>query len=195
MILCIQTFGRAAWHSVLTDPIRLLRFWGFLRWNTAIFIAFMVFAYLLALLGNMIAVGVAPDAVAVEGVNGTRVAAACGIVEAGLFLQTSFMLVFTVLVLRWNMISKPWEVEWDPVRKLRWTWKKLLRVILACIAFLMVSVVCQTTHSSNVRLPAETGLPATGVLPSLANFEWNSLRIRRRPSAWYVIMSSAMYRS
>ena len=91
------------------------------------------------LIGNIIAVATAPEALIVEGRNARIVRAAYGIVEAGLLLQTIFLLLFMGLVWRWKSVSHDWEPEWDAVRRRTWTWKALLRTVLIGAGLLMVS--------------------------------------------------------
>jgi hypothetical protein len=140
MIMSIQTFGRAAWHSVIPDPVQLKRLWGFLRWNTCVFITLMMCTYLLILIGNMIVVSAAPNAVSIKGVNDSTIKIAYGVVEAGLVIQSLLLFVFTVLVWRWTVISRYWDIVWDETRQHKWTWKQLLQVVRASSVLLMVSL-------------------------------------------------------
>lgn len=147
MVTCVQTFGRAAWHSILTEPDRLSRFWGFARWNTTIFVTFMAFSYIFFVIGNMTTVAVASDAVAGEASSARTVRNAIAVVEAGLIIQSILLLAFTILVWRWKVISRGWDPEWDPQRKFKWTWKRLLTATLVCVTLLMVSAYEFWTHS------------------------------------------------
>ena len=106
MIACVQIFGRAAWHSVLPDPTQLVRFRGFLRWNTSIFITFMIGSYILILIGNVVVVNTAPDAVIKTGRHEITLRAAYAIVETGLIIQSLFLLAFMVLVFRWRYVTQ-----------------------------------------------------------------------------------------
>ena len=45
--------------------------------------------------------------------------AAYAIVEAGLIIQSLFLLAFMALVFRWRYVTQHWEVEWDPVRRMK----------------------------------------------------------------------------
>ena len=141
MFACFQTFGRAASHSVLPNPPRLTRFRGFLRFNTSVFIGLTLLAYFLALIGDMMVIGTVPATVVTKGHNVSTVRAAYGVVEGSLALQSVLLIVFAVLVARWKTISRDWDVEWDDMRRMTWTWKKLLQTVLTCVGLLMVSAV------------------------------------------------------
>jgi hypothetical protein len=109
------------------------RFWGFARWNTTIFITFISCSYIFFIIGNTIALAVYYDALSNRfWIHGPR------IVEAGLIIQSIFLLLFTILVWRWRIVSRDWDVPWDSKRKFKWTWKQLLTAVMICIAMLMV---------------------------------------------------------
>ncbi len=91
------------------------------------------------LIGNMMVVAMAPDAVVYNGDHAARVKAAYGTVEAGLILQMLFLVTFMLLAWRWKSVSRDWDIEWDAVRRSRWTWKALLRIVLAGTGLLVVS--------------------------------------------------------
>jgi hypothetical protein len=148
MIACIQTFGRAAWHSVLNNPPHQKRFSGFLLWNTTVFTSFMVFSYAFILIGNIIAVAVAPDAIAIKGKDATSIRVAYGVVEGGLVVQSLFLLALIVLVWRWTSVSHDWQIEWDDAHRYKWTWKTLLRNVQICAGLLVVSCTKSSRTSS-----------------------------------------------
>jgi hypothetical protein len=109
------------------------RFWGFAKWNTTIFIIFISFSYIFFVIGNMIALAVYYDAL-----NNRFLIHGPRLVEAGLLIQSICVLLFSILVWRWRMVSRDWDVPWDSKRRFKWTWKQLLKAIMACIALLMV---------------------------------------------------------
>ena len=180
MIACIQTFGRAAWHSLLSNDRHLRRLRGCLRCNSPLFVTFMVFAYVLMLIGNMMVVVIASNAVGSSGGNTRRSKAAYGIVEGGLIFQTLLLLIFMLLVWRWKYVSDDWEVEWHQVRRARWTWKALLRIALGGAGLLLVGTArsCQRSRAG-ANLLGQTGICPGSILLDFARSQMASLCLRR----------------
>ena len=179
MIAYVQTFGRAAWHSLLSNVSHLIRLRGFLRCNTLLFVTFMLFAYVLMLIGNMTVVAIASDAGGSSDVTARRIKAAYAIVEGGLILQTLLLLIFALLVWRWKYISGDWDVEWDEVRRARWTWRPLLRVVLGGAGLLLVGTACSCQQSRADYNPlGQTSLHSDSLLLDFARSQMAALRLR-----------------
>lgn len=82
-------------------------------------------------------VAAAPSAV-VDTHNQSQVNTGNGLVKAGLVIQLIILAAFTLFVWRFHFISEHWDVDWTAGRRVGWTWRKLLTIVLASLGLLFV---------------------------------------------------------
>jgi hypothetical protein len=136
-IAIIQTFGRAAWHAVISNPPQMTRLWGFLRWNTLFVTIISLLVWSLLCVGSVLAVAAAPDAI-VDTENQPLVTAGYGLVKAGLVIQFIVLAMFSLFVWRFRIISKHWDVDNRAGLKRTWTWQRLMVVVLSSLVLLFI---------------------------------------------------------
>lgn len=130
-------FGRSSWAGALSNPRELEPLWGFLRWNTLVITSTSLLTFGLLVTGCIVVVSSAPDG-KVDNSNHTVVNAGNGVLKAALVLQLLILAAFTLLVWRFQRVSQDWDVQWDERRKFKWTWKKLIIMVLASLGLLFV---------------------------------------------------------
>jgi hypothetical protein len=136
-IAIIQTFGRAAWHAVISNPRQMARLWGFLRWNTLFITIISLLVWSLLCIGSVLVVAAAPDAI-VDNTNQSPVTAGNGLVKAGLVIQFIILAMFTLFVWRFRVISMHWEVDNRAGLKRTWTWQRLMIIVMVSLVLLFI---------------------------------------------------------
>ena len=130
-------FGRSAWAGALYNPTHLQPLWGFLRWNTFVITFTSLLTFTLLCAGCIVIVSSAPNG-NVNKSNHTAVNAGTGVLKAALVLQLLILVAFTLLVWRFQRVSKDWDVQWSERRKFTFTWKQLIIVLLVSLVLLFV---------------------------------------------------------
>ena len=104
MVGLIQIFGRAAWHCALADSRSLSKYWGFLRWNTAIFVFLNAFTFVFNVVGAMVkAIGKDQPGILHAGTT---------LIKTGLFLQLFVWVLFLIVIARFKVVSSQWQYGW-----------------------------------------------------------------------------------
>ncbi|RMD40177.1 hypothetical protein DV735_g4965, partial [Chaetothyriales sp. CBS 134920] len=130
----VQIFGRVAWYGSIWDARRISYYWGFLRWNTSIFVVLHTIVFIVEMVGSIV-VAVAATA------NDTPTASAgMTVINTGLILQLLVILAFSTIAFRFRTVSREWydgPINGNNMK--RRSWKTLLTAILACCLLTMLA--------------------------------------------------------
>jgi hypothetical protein len=134
---CIQIFGRAARAALQSNPRHSKPLRGFVRCNTIIFGLLIFCAWLVVAIGSAVVTIGAPRG-QVESDNLLVVMAGQGVMKAGLIVQLVVLLTFFFIVWRFRVFSMHWNINSDAIGRFRWTWKRLVNVLLCSMGLLVV---------------------------------------------------------
>ncbi|RMZ86338.1 hypothetical protein DV736_g6437, partial [Chaetothyriales sp. CBS 134916] len=128
----VQIFGRVAWYGSVWDARKIAYYWGFLRWNTSVFVVLHSAVFVVEMVGSIVVAVATAD-------NPQKISGGMMVIKIGLILQMLVIVAFSIIVARFRTISTDWDVGPNGVHK-SGSWKTLLTAILACC---FVTIVAQ----------------------------------------------------
>jgi len=132
---CYMAFGRVIFHVTPPERRNFKNLWLPARFITPIFVTLDIIGFLIMFIGlGGMAASVASDDIKSDPVKlKDTVDNARSALKVGLVLQLGMFIVFTLLALRFMMVSKRWRNQWPDAK-----WRKFAFVICAACFLLLV---------------------------------------------------------
>jgi hypothetical protein len=152
---CYTAFSRVVWFSCPTHALSFKTLWCFPRWITPTFVIFDLLSFLIQLVGaGQISHSYDHDSTYDRSIEGSEKKVTSGriILVLGLIMQMSCFLTFSIIAIRYFVISRAWREDdlgdWKMWRKLSW----MITIVAGLITLRAIYRTIEIPHDKDTGL-------------------------------------------